>query len=816
MKYPFSVKTFKPMAVRSSSLLRFPIFFLIAALSLYACGRGGHKSGGGVVPSAPTGVAVTAFSGGVTVGWDPVDGATSYNIYMASSSGVTKASYQTLPAGERNSVAASPFTHTDLSDGTTYYFVVTALNASGESAESAEVSATPVSNALPSAPTGLKAIPSAGQVTLQWNSVTGASSYFVYRAMVNGINRNNWNTIVGGSRTQVFGGATVYIATGLTDGTKYYFVVTAQNSLGQGTESTEVSATPFTSQTVPAPPTNFAATPGDQKVTLSWTNSTGATSYRLYWRDTLPQGGGGVTPSNGQQILSVSNPYTHTGLTNGTTYYYIVVAVNDRGESLASSEISVIPNPTPPPGVITDAPTNVTLSGSATLNGKINPNGFPVTEAYFEYGVTTGYGTTVQIPIQNFGGGNNFINVSPPITITGLTPNNPYHYRIVAKNANGTAVGADQGFVLPFLGPAFDFPVGAGASPNGIVVADFNGDGREDLATVNFGTNDVSVLLGTGNFSPPSLAFGGAVHYAVGSHPQYIASGNFHGGGKPPDLIVSNSSEGTVTLLSNDGSSAFSTTSFPIYSNLADQTKTFPAGLVVADFNHDLKPDVAVAATINGNGKIIILLGDGSGGFSAPSEFPAGVSPTGIVAGDFDHDVNGNIDLVVTNRIATPGQVSLLLGAGNGNFGAPSSFGVGNDPNRTYDPISIVAGNFDGDGFLDLAIADNASSTVSVLMNNQTGGFGLPTLLVVGLQPQAVGLALFAGDNQLDLIVPNFRDNSVSVYLGTGSELFGPSLLSLVGQSPVATGTADFNIDGKLDLVVVNRSGNSVSLLLGQ
>lgn len=799
-----------PMKFRPLSLRGAGIFFLVVALSLHACGRGGGGHRGGTPPAAPTGVAVAAFSGEVVIGWDPVDGATSYNVYVAASSGVTKANYETLPSGDRNPAAAGPLTLSDLSDGTPYYFVVTAVNAVGESAESAEVSATPMSTALPAAPTGLRATPSNGQVTLEWNSVTGASSYFVYRATVSGINRNNWNTIVGGNRTQVLGGATVHIESGLTDGTTYFFVVTAQNSLGQSVESTEVWAIPFASETVPSPPTNFSGIPGDQKVTLSWTDATGADSYKIYWGTTT-----GVTPSPppGQQSISnVSSPYVHTGLTNGATYYYIIVAVNDRGESLPSSEISATPNPTPTPGVITLSPTNVTLSGSATLNGKIHPNGFAVTEAYFEYGVTTAYGTTVSIT-QTFGTGNSFVDVDP-VTISGLESSKPYHYRLVAKNANGTALGADQSFVLPFLVPPYDFPVGDGASPNDVIVADLNGDGNLDLATANFGTDDVSILFGTGDFTIPSQAFNGAVHYPVGGHPQYLAVGYFHGSGAIPDLIVANGTEGTVTLLSNNGSGVFSTISFPVYSNGADQTKTFPAGVVVADFNQDSHADVAVAATINGNGKVIILLGDGLGGLSAPSEFPAGVSPTGIFAGDFDHDAGGNLDLVVTNRLRN--EISLLLGVGNGNFNAPSSFDVGDNPDRTYDPITLTAGDFNGDTFLDLAVADNASSTVSVLLNNTAGGFGAPTILVVGLQPYAVGLDDFNGDNKLDLIVPNFRDNSVSIYLGTGGSIFGPSMLSLVGQNPVAASTGDFNVDNKRDLVVVNRSGNSVSVLLGQ
>ncbi|MDC4222674.1 MAG: fibronectin type III domain-containing protein [Candidatus Manganitrophus sp.] len=163
-----------------------------------------------------------------------------------------------------------------------------------------------------SAPTGLRAIAADGQVTLEWNSVTGASSYFVYRATVSGINRDNWNTIVGGNRTQVPGGATVYIEDSLTNGTTYFFVVTAQNSLGQSEESAEVSATPFAADTVPVQPTNLTASAADSEIILHWNAAAGAQFYNVYWGTAA-----GVTPDNGTKISNLSGTsYTHTALTN--------------------------------------------------------------------------------------------------------------------------------------------------------------------------------------------------------------------------------------------------------------------------------------------------------------------------------------------------------------------------------------------------------------------------------------------------------------------------------------------------------------------
>lgn len=789
-------------------------FLLLFFLLLTACGDR-HRNHDSPLLLPPTGVIATAASGEVTLQWTAVPGAVSYVVYIAAAPGVTKATYQTLTSGDRQPVAATSFIYTGLSDGTTYYLVVTAVNAAGESAESAEVSATPASSDLPPPPQNLKAVPSDRQVTLEWRSVTGASSYFVYRAERTGINRNNWNTIVGGRRSQVSGGATTRIESDLANGTTYYFVVTALNSLGQSVESAEVAATPFAAATVPTQPTNLTASAGDAKVFLNWTPSAGASSYNLYWRNAP-----GVTSSNGAKISGLSGTsYIHAGLTNNTAYYYVLTAVNSIGESLPSLERSATPIPTPPPAVVTLPVTNASLSNhSATLNGQVNPSGFSGnTTVSFEYGVTTGYGTS--IAAADVSGGTHFVSRS--VSITGLTANTPYHYRIVASNANGTSVGADQTFVLPFLGDPHEFLVKAGGSPNDVAVADFNGDGRLDLAVVNFATNDVSVLPGAGDGT-----FGSATHYlvaanGVASHPEYLGVGDFNNDGRP-DLIVSNSDKGTLSLLLNNGAGFNPFVSFDLWVDPAHASKTFAADLAVSDFNQDGNLDVAVAVIVNNLGKVSVRLGNGAGGLGPPVLFDAGTSPSGIIAGDFDGD--HRLDLVVTNRLTNPATqsdtISLLAGDGFGGFNAPTPFSIGSG--ASYRPLAVASGNFNGDAALDLAVANNASSTFSVFMNNGAGGFAAPSGFAVGLQPQAVETADLNGDGKLDLIAPNFRtateSQSVTVYLGAGGGAFGPSLETPLGtnKNPVAAATGKFDGDNKLDLVVVNRSANSVSVLLGQ
>ncbi len=180
----------------------------------------------------------------------------------------------------------------------------------------------------PAAPTNLTATADNAQVTLSWTASSGAVCYNVKRA-----------TTAGGPYTTVKSGlvATGYVDTGLTNGTKYYYVVTAMNSTGGESEnSLEVNATP-TPPAAPATPANFTATAGDAEVTLSWTASTGATSYNV--KRATTSGGPYTTVKTGLTATS----YTDTGLTNGTTYYYVVSAVNAGGESPNSAEASAKP-----------------------------------------------------------------------------------------------------------------------------------------------------------------------------------------------------------------------------------------------------------------------------------------------------------------------------------------------------------------------------------------------------------------------------------------------------------------------------------------
>nr|WP_064745720.1 pectinesterase family protein [Paenibacillus sp. UNC451MF] len=187
-------------------------------------------------PAAPASLTATAGDAQVNLQWSSVSGAESYNVKRSTTKGGT---YITIAA----SVTSTGYTDKDLTNGTTYYYIVSAANAVGEGVNSVEVSATPTAPVTPvqppAAPSGLIATAAISQVGLQWSSVTDAASYNVKRS-----------TTKGGTYTTIATNVTdtAFTDTGLTNFITYYYVVTAVKQGGESSNSSEVSATPYYSR----------------------------------------------------------------------------------------------------------------------------------------------------------------------------------------------------------------------------------------------------------------------------------------------------------------------------------------------------------------------------------------------------------------------------------------------------------------------------------------------------------------------------------------------------------------------------------------
>ncbi len=190
--------------------------------------------------------------------------------------------------------------------------------------------------------------------------------------------------------------------------------------------------------------------------------------------------------------------------------------------------------------------------------------------------------------------------------------------------------------------------------------------------------------------------------------------------------------------------------------------------------------------------------------FAPATNFAAGDGAFSVTVGDFNGD--GRLDLAIAD--ANSNNVSVLLGNGLGGFGAPTNFAAGNGPR------SVAVGDFNGDGRLDLAVANGFSDNVSILLGNGMGGFGAPTNFAAGDGPYSVTTGDFNGDGRLDLAVANVTSDNVSVLLGNGMGGFGAPTNFAAGDGPVSVTTGDFNGDGRLDLAVANQNSDNVSVLL--
>ncbi len=285
-------------------------------------------------PAPPFNIVATPGDAQVTVSWAPAPGADYYNVYWAQSAGVTTNSTK-VPK------ITGPFVHDNLVNGTKYFYIVTAQNASGESKPSTEVSAVPAGQQqqinVPAAPLNLKAQAGDSQVMLSWDQVTGADSYNVY-----------WDTQpnVTINSTKIAQAALPYLHGSLANGTAYYYIVTAQNSAGESVPSAEVTATPVQPGqpcVTPAKPINLLAEAGNQQVTLKWDVVPDATEYNIYWGNAT-----GVTPVNNMNTkTTVANlSFVHSGLSNEKPYYYVVTAVAKQQscEGPASDEASATPS----------------------------------------------------------------------------------------------------------------------------------------------------------------------------------------------------------------------------------------------------------------------------------------------------------------------------------------------------------------------------------------------------------------------------------------------------------------------------------------
>ncbi|HEY1379217.1 MAG TPA: FG-GAP-like repeat-containing protein [Gemmataceae bacterium] len=337
--------------------------------------------------------------------------------------------------------------------------------------------------------------------------------------------------------------------------------------------------------------------------------------------------------------------------------------------------------------------------------------------------------------------------------------------------------------------PATSFPVGA--NPQAVATADFNNDGRLDLATADSGDNAVSVLLGNSQGG-----FGAASHFAAGSAPRSLVVSDFNNDGKI-DLATGNADG--VSVLPGNGDGTFRP---PVHTDFWWGALS----LAPADFNADGKMDLAytsVDPTEWDTGFVQVLLGDGLGGFALGDvEYVYSSSTVGVAVADLNAD--GKVDVVTANEDTD--AVSVLIGNGDGTLSYDYDFATGPSPQ------GVAVGDLTGDGIPDLVVA---GQIVDVLPGLGDGTFASPIPHSAnGSAHTAVATGDFNGDGKLDAVTSDGDAGTVSLMLGNGDGTLSYAGAFATGSSPAAIAVGAFNGDGRPDVATANAGSNSVSVLL--
>jgi hypothetical protein len=333
------------------------------------------------------------------------------------------------------------------------------------------------------------------------------------------------------------------------------------------------------------------------------------------------------------------------------------------------------------------------------------------------------------VAVGDFNGDGN-LDLAVPVYSLGTSLSD---LTILLGNGNGTF---NQG---PAVGIA-------GQNVNNAVVADFNGDGNLDLAISLPDANEVQVLLGNGDgtFNPLTPISAPSVFV--------IATGDFNNDGKP-DLVLVNPGGESITILLGNGNGTFRKRP-PI------SISGGPQAIAVGDLNLDGNQDLAVVDYSTQT--LTILLGNGNGTFRKVAAQPAtGVEPLSIAIGDFNGD--DIPDLAVSNQnygYPNPGTVTVLLGNGKGEFKAtPTS------PQTGSIPDTILVADFNGDGKPDLLTSNAGSNTISLLPGKGHGAFGEAQNFPADADPLGAALGVFTSDGVPDVAVANNTTSSVTVLL---------------------------------------------------
>jgi subtilase family serine protease len=446
-------------------------------------------------------------------------------------------------------------------------------------------------------------------------------------------------------------------------------------------------------------------------------------------------------------------------------------------------------------------------SGTATLKVRLAPGNHSLTAVYGGITGASAAATSSAIPVSVTGqtgsvttvfaqpDANNpaDYDITAKVLAYGLTaPTQTVSFNEISVVANLGAVTLNPATALATLGAPVVNVNGPG-TPFGMAIADFNGDGIPDIATSDAefapSTSTVYIGKGDGTFNKP-------VSYPTGYFPDGVVVADFNNDGVP-DIAVTNQGDtgtnGTVSILLGNGDGTFQP-------QIVYQTNQYTSFGVAGDFNRDGVMDLAILDIVYGN--VLIAFGNGDGTFTAGGMYPGIPSgnyyPYDLKIGDLNND--GNLDLVVVDNWG--GNLGVLLGKPDGTFQTAQFYPVG------YGPWNAAIGDMNNDGKPDLVVSNFGDATLGVLSGNGDGTFQtMTTYSTGGYSNPTVYLADMNGDGKLDVVAPMFSNTALpailQVFLGNGDgTLQAPVNYTLpenIGQSAVV---GDLNGDGTPDVVV--------------
>jgi hypothetical protein len=389
---------------------------------------------------------------------------------------------------------------------------------------------------------------------------------------------------------------------------------------------------------------------------------------------------------------------------------------------------------------------------------------------------------------------------------------NNYSYAYLKGYGDGTFRAS-----LDYYGPISD---GSWPSSYAIASGDFNGDGVADFVVGTGGSEGSAITVylsrGDGSLLP-------GVNYAAGYYMGGVAVADFNGDGKL-DIAATYSPccGGQVQILNGNGDGTFTIgSSYPVGND------TCAGQVVVGDFNHDGHPDLAVAndycdATGSNVG---VLLNDGTGSFNAVVNYSIDTPDDlyTLATGDFNGD--GYLDLILPGNDYLLYYVLLGNADNSGTFQNPTDNPLCNGPACYFDGYGVTLGDFNGDGKIDFAIAVQyyPSEGIAVALGNGDGTFQTPNLYSSTSQdyvdfddpyPGFIQNADVNGDGILDLVYTNDDYGTVGILLGNGDGSFGLPNEYPAGSNAEGLAVADVNGDGALDVVVASDNSDSVAVLL--